>query len=263
MVGAGQPASQPAPTRANRRRRCARRPRAPTIGPVELVGTLSFSSLSDLMLLLAASEQTGVLRLGADCEVWYFRGDLSYASYDGCRPLRDSLLGAKVIDEAQWEEAVHAGADGGTGAAIDDLAGVSRTRLRAVMRERIVETILPYLDANNAPATFEAGMFHGFGPRCRVPVELAVMEAAMRRRRWRELADSVPSFTSVPCRSGLDNLAEPDDLWLLDYVDGDRSVAQLIELTGCSAYSVCATLEHLVHAGAVEFVALRTQLVAH
>ena len=131
------------------------------------------------------------------------------------------------------------------------------------MRERIVETILPYLDANNAPATFEAGMFHGFGPRCRVPVELAVMEAAMRRRRWRELADSVPSFTSVPCRSGLDNLAEPDDLWLLDYVDGDRSVAQLIELTGCSAYSVCATLEHLVHAGAVEFVALRTQLVAH
>ena len=101
---------------------------------VELCGSLRFSALTDLLLLLEASEQSGVLRLDGESELWFHEGAISYASYVGCPPLRMALVGYRIIGESQWEEAVRAGPEEGTGAALDALPGIPRDRLRTVLR---------------------------------------------------------------------------------------------------------------------------------
>ena len=218
---------------------------------VELRGSLHFASLTDMLLLLEASSQSGVLRLDGESEVWFHDGQISYGTYVGCPSLRAALVGYRIIDDGQWEDAVLSDSGQGTGAALDALPGISRERLRRVLRERIVDTVTPYLPRHGIECTFDAGRYHHFGPLCRVPVDVVLAEASMRRRQWREIAKIVPTLTCVPRCSGFDAPVNPEHVWLLTHVDGCRTVAELAHVTGASAYVVSATLRRLVLAGAV------------
>ncbi len=218
---------------------------------VELRGSLHFASLTDLLLLLEASSQSGVLRLDGESEVWFHDGQISYGTYLGCPSLRAALLGYRIIDDGQWEDAVLSDTGQGTGAALDALPGISRERLRRVLRERIVDTVTPYLALSGIDCAFDAGRYHHFGPFCRLPVDVVLTEASMRRGHWREIAKIVPTLTCVPRRSGFDAPLIPEHVWLLARVDGCRTVAELAHVTGASAYVVSATLQRLVLAGAV------------
>jgi Domain of unknown function (DUF4388) len=218
---------------------------------VELRGSLHFGSLTDLLLLLEASGQSGVLKLDGESELWFHDGQISYANYLGCPPLRAALVGYRIIDAAQWEEAVLADTGEGTGAVLDAIPGISRDRLRMVLRERIVDTVTPYLALAGIACEFDAGRYHHFGPLCRVPVDVVLAEAAMRRRQWREIAKLVPTLTCVPRRSGLDAHIGVEHAWLLGHIDGERTVGELAHVSGASAYSVSTTLHRLVTAGAV------------
>ena len=243
MVG-----NRPAPTGADR---CGSTAPALYDADVELRGSLHFASLTDMLLLLEASSQSGVLRLDGESEVWFHDGQISYGTYLGCPSLRAALVGYRIIDDGQWEDAVLSDTGQGTGAALDALPGISRERLRRVLRERIVDTVTPYLPRHGIECTFDAGRYHHFGPLCRVPVDVVLAEASMRRRQWRELAKIVPTLTCVPRCSGFDAPVNPEHVWLLTHVDGCRTVAELAHVTGASAYVVSATLRRLVLAGAV------------
>jgi Domain of unknown function (DUF4388) len=218
---------------------------------VELRGSLHFGSLTDLLLLLEASSQSGVLKLDGESELWFHDGQISYANYLGCASLRATLVAYRIIDGAQWEAAVRSDVGEGTGAVLDAIPGVSRDRLRMVLRERIVDTVTPYLAHTGIECEFDAGRYHHFGPLCRVPVDVVLAEAAMRRRQWRDIAKLVPTLTCVPRLSGFVAPVGIEHAWLLSHIDGARTVTDLVHATGASAYAVSTTLHRLVRVGAV------------
>ncbi|MGY6499516.1 MAG: DUF4388 domain-containing protein [Acidimicrobiales bacterium] len=230
-----------------------------------LEGRLDEVQFADVLRLLQASRQEGTLHLdGEDGTVVVVAPDeIRLATTGVDQGLRPAVVGAGVADADVWESAVQATAgssDGGAGVERLIAAGVDAERLRSRLYEHTVTTLFELLLPSDAPFHFTRGESHPFAVEPGFPFDDVLADVRRRVEEWREIAASIPSTTMVlrmsarlPLSSGPVTIT-PEEFELLALLDGRRDVADLIQLTGMSAFRVLTLLHRLTGLGAVESI---------
>lgn len=228
-----------------------------------LEGRLDEVQFADVLRLLQASRQEGTLHLGGEAGtvVVVAPDEVRLAAVGVDEGLRQAVVGAGVAESDVWDAAVSAtvgSSDGGS--AIGHLvgAGVDADRLRSRLYEHTVSTLFELLLPSDAPFHFTRGESHPFAVEPGFPFDDVLADVRRRVEEWREIATSIPSTTMVlrmaprlPLSSGPVTVT-PEEFELLALLDGRRDVADLIQLTGMSAFRVLTLLHRLTTAGAVE-----------
>jgi hypothetical protein len=230
-----------------------------------LAGTLTEFSLPDVFTLLASTRKSGVLQVeGTDAagRVWVVTGQIAYAVADVRRsPMAARLLHGGEVDAAAVEPLVRAQAAGHgaqVAAALSEL-GVEGERAVALLRDQVVDAVF---DLSRWPAgqfSFDASLEVGPGgpiPTFAVEDVLAAVEA--RAAEWEGIVAALPSPAAVlhpvPRPQTRDGQVQmTGEQWeVLTHVDGVRSVADVIRLTGQGQFTVAKRLASLVTAGLLQ-----------
>ena len=222
-----------------------------------LRGKLELGSLTDLLQLLTSTRQSGVLHLGDlfATELWFVDGDVTYVAADGASTFRHALETAGALLPGEWEAAAGAQHPGGTSALLVNAIGERAAGVRAVLHERAVDLLTPFVLRNTADkAVFDAGRAHPFGAACRIPVEPVLRDAKARAGQWSEVLVVVPTLAAVPQVTRRAGRVDVDDRdrWFFRFVDGTSSIAALVPRTGVGLFAACTTLQRLVTVGAIE-----------
>ena len=228
-----------------------------------LQGTLNDFSLPDVFSLLALTKKSGALRVASDAtdgRVFFRDGAVCLALSDGRRvPLGARLVSAGLVDEAQLRALVEDNT--GSSLAVTEAliaSGQVEDRILSVfLREQIVDAVFELMRLNEGNFSFDATE-----PALSRGVALSVVEvvgeATRRLEEWqtinRRIASPQAILAMVPAamdgREGVNLVSEQWDL--LTLIDGRRSVAEVVELTGKGEFATCRVLGDLVEAGLVE-----------
>jgi hypothetical protein len=233
-----------------------------------LSGTLDAFGLPDVFSLLAMTKKTGRLRITtAKTSGWLeFRdGEIAYAVSDTRRmALASRLLGSGVVDDTQLRHIVAAQRGGAlalTRALLDD-GVVDGDAFDALVREQIQDAVFELMRQSDGSFAFEAMEpgEDGAAPRITVSTEQLVSEGTRRLREWEEITSHVVSFDAIVTLaphppSGSVTVSMDAVQWrLLTFVDGRRTVRDLVDLTGQGEYATCQVIAGLTTAGLVEVV---------
>ena len=228
-----------------------------------LAGSLTEFSIPDVFQLLAATRKTGLLHLtGPDARgrVWILAGSLTYAVADiRHAPLASRLLQGGDIGEDAVEALITAQAADGPGAIGRTLAdaGMAPDRIAQVLRDQVVDAVFELSRWATGDFSFEpttAGADAGVDAPA-VPAAEVLDAAASRAAEWEGITSQLPSPGSVltvvarpPVQSGVIQIT-PQQWEVLTLVDGTRSVADVIALTGQGQFVVARLLAGMVADG--------------
>ncbi len=230
-----------------------------------LSGSLDAFALPDVFSLLAATKKTGTLHIRTPRgEGWLeFRdGEIAFAVSDTRRmALARRLLGGGLLDDAQLRHVVAAQRGGAAtlSTALVQEQIVDEATFDAMMREQIQDAVFELM--RQTEGTFSFNMTAP-SDSVRVTISTAqlVAEGEQRLRQWHEIASNIVSFDAIvtlapqpPSESV--TVAMDQERWrLLTFVDGRRTVRELVELTGQGEYAACQVVAGLIEGGLVEVV---------
>lgn len=231
---------------------------------MRLEGTLDAFSLPDIFSLLSMTKKTGTLHLhrvrdgeaplhGAvhlrDGAVTGARADV--ARQELCR----RLLGTGLVDdEALASAAEDLTADGSLSLArlLAEKADLAADRAQAVAVEQMKDAVFSLLRWNDGEFAFVVAEVDPDDLGASQTVEELVAEGQRRLTAWGELVAQVPAPDAVvtvnPSPPG-DLVASREEWALLSLVDGRRTVADLVALSGQGEYAVVSALAGLVGRG--------------
>lgn len=237
-----------------------------------LSGSLDAFALSDVFSLLAMTKKTGALRIRTGrAEGWLeFRdGEVAYAVSDTRRmALASRLLGGGMVDDAQLRHIV-AAQRGGASALSQALLNqqvVDEAAFDALFREQIQDAVFELMRQSEGDFTFDPAVpgaeLNGEARTVRLTVgtEQLVEEGQRRLREWDDIFSHVVSFDAVvtlaprPPTEAVTVSMEADQWRLLTFVDGRRTVRDLVDLTGQGEYGTCQMIASLSSSGLVEVV---------
>ncbi len=226
---------------------------------MSLEGTLDTFSLPDIFQLLSQTKKSGTLHLrreGAHGAVHLRTGAVTGGRADvTCQELGRRLLGAGLVDDEVLA------------AAADELAtdpSLSLAQLLAERGELDVETVRDLAAEQAQDAVFsllrwpdgEFAFVTGEPDPDDLGAELSVdslvAEGQRRITAWSELIESVPApdvVVVVNPAPGSDPAASRAEWALLALVDGRRTVAELVALSGRGEFAVVTALAGLVSRG--------------
>ena len=228
-----------------------------------LQGTLNDFSLPDVFSLLALTKKSGALQVasgGIDGRVFFREGAVCLALSDARRvPLVARLVTAGLVDEAQLRSMLseHAGSSLGVTEAVVTSGQVEDRILSVFLREQIVDAVFELLRLKEGEFSFDASQ-PGLTRGVTLSVVEVVGEANRRLEEWqlisRRIASPAAVLAMVPAamdgREGVNLASEQWDLLAL--IDGRRTVAEVVDLTGKGEFATCRVLGDLVEAGLVE-----------
>lgn len=204
---------------------------------VELNARLDEFSLDLLLGLLVNSGRSGVLEVAGPRPVllYFMEGQLSAGESRDDPTLRNSLRRLSPSDP-----------DGGGPTAY------------SLIEDHLITALAAALIPSDATAQFRPGLPDA--ELCHYTFRLGAILTAARDRveAWRVIADVMPSTDVVPRLAAdlppmLDQvLIERHDWQILSTVNGTRSVADIVELAGRSAFETCSSLYRMIVLGAVE-----------
>lgn len=226
-------------------------------------GSLTDIPLTEVLTSLAAARESGIVHLtGTYSSIVCLRDGQIYLAHADTGPsLRQVFLSSGVVDDIQWERSVEQTRDGLT--LVDAILGSGDSvpeRLRAALYEHTISTLFELLVPNSNRFRFGRGEVHQLGARFLFPVDEVLNAASARLRDFTVIARAFPS-TDVVVR--VVPRLPPDtpqvtvsaiEWQVLAAVDGQRTVADIIEQVGHSAFTVFSTLHRLLRAGAIEAV---------
>jgi hypothetical protein len=229
-----------------------------------LAGSLTEFSLPDVFTLLATTRKSGVLNLhGGDVagRVWILAGQIAFAVADTTHsPLAARLLHGGEIEPADVEPLVHAQAagDGVQMAAALAGVGVPLDRATTLLRDQVVDATFDLSRWPGGEFAFDASMEAGVPGATPTFAATDIMaDVQVRLAEWDGIVATLPSPASVlrtvsrpPVTDGLIAVA-PDQWEVLTLVDGVRTVADIIQLTGQGQFVVAKLLASLVGHGLV------------
>lgn len=225
-----------------------------------LSGTLADLPLPDLLALLAATGQSGVLEFTGPVPavVVLDDGRLTLGLVEGGPTLQQVVLGSGATTADGWD-AAHSASRAGTALADALVAqGCEPDRLRDVLFEQVVTTAFELLLAPDDSFAFLPGAGHPLGSRFAFDAAPVLDEAGHRVDAWRVIAEAIPSTEAVLRLTreapGPTVTIRADDWRVLCRVDGRSSVADIVREMGMSAFAVCAVLHRLIEAGTIEHV---------
>ena len=226
---------------------------------MKLEGSLDAFSLPDVFALLSMTKKTGGLHLqreGARGVLFFTTGSLTGGSPDVARQvLARRLVGAGHVDDEALTAAVSACQDDpdiGVVRALQQAGAVDEAAIHEVVSEHLVDTVFDLLRWPDGSFAFEMDQANPDDVGVLQSPEDAVTEARRRLEDWSKVAETVPSPSTV-LTVALAPTTEPalsrEEWALLALVDGQRTVAEIVGLTGRGDYAVVSRLAELVNRG--------------
>jgi hypothetical protein len=226
---------------------------------VRLEGSLDAFSLPDIFALLSMTKKTGGLHLRRDNAhgvVWFTTGGLTGGASDVRREaLARRLVGSGHVDDAALAAAVErCRAEEGLGFArvVQQANAVDEAVLHDVVSEHIVDTVFDLLRWPNGDFEFVVDEPNPDDVGVARQVDDVVTESRRRLDLWSAVAETVPSpktVLAVVPNPSADPSMSRDEWALLSYVDGRRSVADVVTLAGRGEFAVVSALADLVNRG--------------
>ena len=226
---------------------------------MRLEGTLDAFSLPDIFQLLSYTKKTGTLHLRRDAEhgVVHLRdGVVTGARSDVFRQaLGRRLVGAGLVDDEALAEAVAAvrdAPDRGLARALADTGRLDPEVLRQHGVEQATDAVFDLLRWTDGDFAFVMDELDPDDLGAALAVDDVVAEGRRRLESWDAVTAAVPSpaaVVSLAPSPGQDPAIDRDEWTLLSLVDGARTVADLVALSGRGEYVVVSALAALVERG--------------
>src|SRR5512134_511956 len=209
---------------------------------MKLEGSLDAFSLPDIFQLLSFTTKTGGLHLasdGSDGVVFFASGQVTGASADSSRqPLARRLVGSGAVHDDALRSAVDAVANGegvGVVRALMESGAVDAGLLRQAATDQAVDAIFDLLRWRTGDFAFVLDEANPDDVGVTLAVEQVLADAEERRSSWDSVSQVIPSLQSLlamPVVLSADPSVTREEWSLLALVDGRRSVAELVDLTG-------------------------------
>ena len=224
---------------------------------MRLEGTLDAFSLPDIFQLLSYTKKTGALHLRREDDhgVVHLRdGAVTGARSDVRRQaLGRRIVGAGVVDDATLSDAVarvQSDPSCGLARALADSGSLSEDFARALAAEQASDAVFDLLRWPDGEFAFVVDETDPDDLGATVSVEDVVAEGQRRMQTWAE-ADmpdrhAVISLAAAPA---VEPVMTRDEWSLLSLVDGRRTVADLVVLSGRGEYVVVSAIAGLVERG--------------
>jgi hypothetical protein len=231
---------------------------------MRLEGTLDAFSLPDIFQLLSFTKKTGALHLRRSAAagrrqhgVVHVRGGLVIgARGDAARQeLGRRLVGTGLVDDealAQAAEELADEPDAGLARLLAEKADLEAATAAQVAGEQIADAVFDLLRWPDGEFAFVVDEVDVDDLGAELPVDQLVAEGKRRLETWPTVVEQVPAADSVlrlsPTPPGDAGVA-PGEWALLALVDGRRTVADLVGLSGQGEYAVVTALAALVGRG--------------
>ena len=229
---------------------------------MKLEGSLDAFSLPDIFQLLSFTKKSGGLHLASDgCDgvVFFAGGQVTGASADGSRqPLARRLIGAGAVDDEALAAAVQAATHGesvGVVKALLEHGAIDGGLLRQAVTDQSVDAVFDLLRWQQGDFAFVVEEVNPDDVGVALTIETILADAESRSSSWESVSAIVPSanaLLSMPVVLPADPQISREEWSLLALVDGRRSVAELVDLTGSGHYAVVSTLAGMVTRGLLE-----------
>jgi hypothetical protein len=226
---------------------------------VRLEGTLDAFSLPDIFQLLSFTKKTGTLHLRREDGhgVVHLRaGSVTGGRADITRQeLGRRLLGAGLVDDevlAAAAEDLAGDPDLSLAQLLAEKGRLDVSTVRALAEEQATDAVFSLLRWSDGEFAFVVDEADPDDLGALVPVEQVVTEGQRRIEAWSAMVESVPApsaVVSVNTAPDQDPSASRDEWALLSLVDGRRTVADLVGLSGRGEYAVVSALAALVSRG--------------
>ncbi len=225
-------------------------------------GSLRAFSLPDIFMLLSFTKKHGGLHLacnGSDGVVFFAEGQITGASADSARqPLARRLIGAGVVDDDSLRAAVETSVQAkgiGVAKALLDNGAIDEALLCQAVTDQAVDAVFDLLSWRDGVFAFVMDEANPDDVGVTLGVESVVSDADARQTTWEAVSKLVPSTKAVLAMP-IVLPANPDvsrEEWsLLAFVDGRRTVGELVDLTGSGQYAVVSLLAGMVGRGLLE-----------
>ena len=229
---------------------------------MRLEGTLDAFSLPDVFQLLSMTKKTGTLHLrreSAHGAIHLRDGAVTGARSDVRRQaLARRIVGAGMVDDEALatavEQLVEAGTDPAVGAGLGKAlaAGLDDATVQELAGEQVTDAVFDLLRWPDGDFAFVIEEHDPDDLGVVVSVEAVLEEGRRRLASWDDLTASVPdphalvAFAPTPTEAPSMTTAE----WqLLQHVDGRRTVADLVQLSGRGDYALVSMLSAMVERG--------------
>jgi hypothetical protein len=224
-----------------------------------LEGTLSDFPLAELLGLLAATRQTGMLQVSVRpaALLTIVDGRVAFASTDPSFTVRDLLVAGGLVDALRWQEAVSSSVEVGELGEALVAAGADRIEIQHAIIEQVVRVCEALVDQPVARFRFHRQPRSSMGEDFCCPVSLVRDRLAVRTEEWARLRTVVPSATAVV--TVRQALPEAWDHVVIDRADwpvflaiaGSTTPGALDALTGLGIFETTRAVARLWEAGAV------------
>jgi hypothetical protein len=225
---------------------------------MRLEGTLDAFSLPDIFQLLSYTKKTGTLHLRRESDahgVVHLRdGAVTGARSDVRRQaLGRRIVGAGVVDDTALADAVarvQQDPSCGLARALADSGSLSEEFARALAAEQASDAVFDLLRWPDGEFAFVVDESDPDDLGAALPVEDVVAEGQRRMQTWAEAEmpapDAVIALAPAP---ETEPVMSRDEWSLLSLVDGRRTVADLVTLSGRGEYVVISAIAGLVERG--------------
>jgi hypothetical protein len=228
---------------------------------MRLEGTLDAFSLPDVFTLLSMTKKTGTLHLRRDeahGAIHLRDGAVTGARSDVRRQaLARRLVGAGLVEDevlaSAVERLVHAEGDAdqaGLGKALAD--GLDADAVKAIAAEQVTDAVFDLLRWDRGEFAFVHEESDPDDLGVSVSVDEVVAEGRRRIESWSVLSDAIPDPDALVCfaPTPVESPTMSGDEWqLLQLVDGRRTVADLVQLSGRGDYALVTMLAAMVARG--------------
>jgi len=246
-----------------------------------LEGSIKDFSVSDILQLISVQKKGGILSLSNDkknVSVSFVHGNIIHAfQEDEDEQLSNALIMAEKITIMQMRAGLRVIQKGTSlGEIFIKFAYITPEELKKWNQILTQETIFPVLSWESGTYRFDAEET-SFHADCYLPVsvERILMEGARQKDEWPRLLSKIDSrdivFEAIaPLVEGGDSLYTPEETmitqdttngnememeehaWLLKWIDGTRTVGQVINHAGVGAFPVYKCLVELLAIGRIK-----------
>lgn len=232
---------------------------------MNLEGSLGAFGLTDVFTLLGMTGKSGALRLSRPMPeggmhravVWFAEGRVTGASSDMSRQAlaRRVVGGGRVEASALRTALARASRDGGVVRALVDSGAVSREVAQDASEEQAVDAVCDLLRWDSGQFAVAVDESDPDDVGVSLSVADLVDRAKARQQDWDDLSDALPSRTSIlglPIDAPSDSSMRRDEWTLLAMVDGKRTFADLVELSGVGPFVAANTVAQMIRRGLIE-----------
>ncbi|MEZ5343113.1 MAG: hypothetical protein R2706_17225 [Acidimicrobiales bacterium] len=227
----------------------------PAPAEIPLSGTLDQVALKQILEVFGSSGATGAVKVGDSGAVWCDAGRLVLATSAASPALADVLFGAGVGTLDELASLLANSSD--IGAQLSAQHPSAMPTVARLIHEHNLNALFELLVPSAAPYRISMGESHPLGVTFAEPLAGVIDQAEQRLAIWRQIAARIPS-TSVKFRLAAElpsarseRTITADEWRYLAQLDGRRSVADLINATGESAFRVCSGLYRLLLEGII------------